>query len=224
MTWNDWHMQEYNNVASTPYQRNQIVQEYIKDFISDKEELVIVSMGAGQGRDILPLLHNNITHTVYLIDTEQKCLNYAEEYSLFNKIDNVHLINEDAFVLKTYNDIPKADLIIFCGMLNNVNEDDVNKFAKYTTLLLKDGGEIIWSRRTYDNDYNKELRAIFTNNGYVELNYTKNDTSFVCKSKMVSRPEILNNWCPNPLKNPPDYDLDFDENTQFYTFTFTEDE
>ena len=50
MTWNDWHIEQYNDIDSTPYKRTQIVKEYIKDFIFKKKELTIVSMGAGQGK------------------------------------------------------------------------------------------------------------------------------------------------------------------------------
>ena len=193
-SWTEWHNDFYNNSESDIYKRNEIVKDFITEYLKENDrDLNIISVCSGQARDILPtLVGNKNKNNVYLIDTEQECLDYARKYAEDNNIQNVHYLNENATILTTYENIPKADLLIFCGALTTVHNDVIGHIANSFKYILKDGGEVIWSRHTYDNNYSIEFNQIYLNNGYECIRlYSRNmDPYFVCRHKSITPPDL----------------------------------
>ena len=171
----NWHL-NHNDMNSTPYKRNKDEQNLIKTCLNSiKNNVNIISICSGQARDILPILagkkDNNKINT-YLIDTDLECLEYADNYAKENKIPNVHLINKNAGLRETYNDIPQADIIIICGVFGHLSLLDIKSTISFIKHLLNENGFVIWSRHKFDNDISEDIKNIFK-----ELNF--NELAFV---------------------------------------------
>lgn len=190
--WTEWHENAYNNTNSLAYQRTEIVKNLINKYLYEiNKNVVIVSIGAGQGRDILSVLKerkdNNRIFT-YLIDTDMECLDYAKNYAEKNNIINVNVVNIDGSLTENYKDIPKADLIIFCGMMNQKNTEEVKSLANNMKFLCNEDAQIIWSRHGYDEDYSTSFRNVFNENFYKELDFyiSHKEPFFVCRNIITS--------------------------------------
>ena len=192
--WTEWHEEAYNDINSLPYQRTEIVKDLINKYLSEiDKDIVVISIGAGQSRDILPVLigrKDNDRITTYLIDTDIECLNYAKNYAKDNNIINVHIVDMDGSLVKNYKDIPKADLIIFCGMMTQKNTDEVKKLANNIKLICNKDAQIIWSRHGYDKDYSTPFRNVFNENFYKELDFyiSHKEPFFICRNIIMSNP------------------------------------
>jgi len=192
--WTEWHEEAYNDINSLPYQRTEIVKDLINKYLSEIDKnIVVISIGAGQSRDILPVLigrKDNDRITTYLIDTDIECLNYAKNYAKDNNIINVHIVDMDGSLVKNYKDIPKADLIIFCGMMTQKNTDEVKNLANNIKLICNEDAQIIWSRHGYDGDYSTPFRNVFNENSYKELDFyiSHKEPFFICRNIMMPNP------------------------------------
>ena len=78
-----------------------------------------------------------------------------------NKIQNVHLINKNAGLRETYNDIPQADIIIICGVFGHLSLLDIKSTISFIKHLLNENGFVIWSRHKFDNDISEDIKNIF---------------------------------------------------------------
>jgi hypothetical protein len=162
-----WH-DNYEDKTSTPYKRTLIVKKLIVDYLINKNNITILSICAGQGRDVLTSL--NADTYAYLIDIDKKCIDYAQSYVNNNNIHNVSIIKADASLISTYvdNNIPKADLILICGVFGHLSLEDISITAQSLKQLIKTGGSVIWTRHKFDNDITKEVREAFELAGYKE--------------------------------------------------------
>ena len=162
-----WHY-NYEDETSTPYKRTLIVKKLISDYLINKNNITILSICAGQGRDVLTSL-NEDTHA-YLIDIDKDCIEYAQSYINKNDLHNVFVIEADASLISTYidNNIPKADLILICGVFGHLSLKDINLTIKSLKQLIKPEGSVIWTKHKFDNDITKEIRNAFDLTGYKE--------------------------------------------------------
>ena len=162
-----WH-DNYEDETSTPYKRTLIVKKLIADYLINKNNITILSICAGQGRDVLTSL--NADTCAYLIDVDKECVDYAQSYVNKNDLYNVFVIEADASLISTYidNNIPKADLILICGVFGHLSLEDINITAQSLKQLIKPNGSVIWTRHKFDNDITKEVRDLFELAGYQE--------------------------------------------------------
>ena len=156
MTWNDWHS-IYDDKESAPYKRSIITQELVNNYLNiHKKNIIILSICSGQARDILPAIagrEDKDRITTYLLDIDKDCLEYAQEYARIHDIPNVHTINKDASLKESYDDIPKADLIVICGLFGHLVPEDIAATALFLQTLIEDNATVIWSRNKFFNDH-----------------------------------------------------------------------
>lgn len=162
-----WH-DNYEDKKSSPYKRTLMVKKLIVDYLINKNNITILSICAGQGRDILTSLNEDTS--AYLIDVDKECVDYAQSYVNKNDLNNVFVIEADASLISTYidNNVPKADLILICGVFGHLSLEDINLTAQSLKQLIKPDGSVIWSRNKFDKDITEEVRDSFKLAGYEE--------------------------------------------------------
>ena len=197
MTWNDWHS-IYDDKESAPYKRSIITQELVNNYLNiHKKNIIILSICSGQARDILPAIagrEDKDRITTYLLDIDKDCLEYAQEYARIHDIPNVHTINKDASLKESYDDIPKADLIVICGLFGHLSLEDITTTVSFLAYISDNDAHVIWSI----NQNFAQARNIFTSLNHTLIDLKSNDRFLVathCINKnLISIPDKLFNF------------------------------
>ena len=204
MTWNDWHI-IYDDKESAPYKRSIITQELVNNYLNiHKKNIIILSICSGQARDILPAIagrEDKDRITTYLLDIDKDCLEYAQEYARIHDIPNVHTINKDASLKESYDDIPKVDLIVICGLFGHLVPEDIATTALFLQTLIEDNATVIWSRNKFFNDHSDNIRNIFNQLSYKEIDFIDEQMFFVGVSSSPKKEFLL----PDKLFNFIDF-------------------
>ena len=204
MTWNDWHI-IYNDKESAPYKRSIITQELVNNYLNiHKKNIIILSICSGQARDILPAIagrEDKDRITTYLLDIDKDCLEYAQEYARIHDIPNVHTINKDASLKESYDDIPKVDLIVICGLFGHLVPEDIATTALFLQTLIEDNATVIWSRNKFFNDHSDNIRNIFWEAKLKKYQYD----SFIDVLTMGKSPLVLVASSKSQVNTPVDF-------------------
>jgi hypothetical protein len=197
MTWNDWHI-IYDDKESAPYKRSLLTQQLINNYlISHKKNIIILSICSGQARDILPAIagrEDKDRITTYLLDIDKDCLEYAQEYACIHDIPNVHTINKDASLKESYDDIPKADLIVICGLFGHLVPEDIATTASFLAHISDNDAHVIWS---INQNFNQTI-DIFTSLQHSHIAFMYGESFVVATHRinknLVSVPDKLFNF------------------------------
>jgi hypothetical protein len=171
--WVTWHA-ECDDVTSPLAQRLQVVRRLIDDAIAawPSQRLRLLSLCAGDGRDVLPVLerwrdHKVISGRLIEIDsTLAQRLRVAVEQARF---DNVEVVRGDAAEPTNYVGAVPADLIIACGIFGNVSDQDVHRTIAALPSVCEHEAFVVWTRHRRQPDLTPNIRAWFERAGYGEL-------------------------------------------------------
>jgi 2-polyprenyl-3-methyl-5-hydroxy-6-metoxy-1,4-benzoquinol methylase len=183
--WYDWHIEKHSDPNSYTSQRmtdiGLVIEEYLKDTVHRSN---IVSVCAGQGLDLIPILRQYPNSAdAYLIDIEQQNIDHINKIS--TGLEGIHTYAADATVSNTYinNKIPRANLLLVCGVFAHLTSEDQSIFIQNMRSLLKPGGYVIWTRI---DEYLNDIHEKFENNGYkkIDLSHINLSTGSVGMSRL----------------------------------------
>ena len=163
------------------------IEDTIKLFLSDEEQIV-VDICSGPAIYLNNLL--NLNKKYYLIDINKFDLDN------FKQSDNVYKYNLDAGYAKSYQDIPRADIIIFCGVFTHLSIENTEKVIKFFPKICKPGAIIIWTQNlkinadtTIDQTMNMFLKYNYSQETFVQ---NESMNAIVASNKYLGDLEILN--------------------------------
>ncbi len=175
--WLEWH----DLYQSEPklQQRLQIVQKYISYSLdaSPPGNIQIVSVCAGDGRDLLGTLANHpraqdvqarlVEINPQLVERGRATI---ESLDLANQIE---FINGDATSSANYFGAVPADIVIVCGVLGNLpDENELNRLLGNLSFLSKKGAFVLWTRGHFQGiPYSETVRQYFREFGFEEVNF-----------------------------------------------------
>ena len=179
--WVRWH-QDYESPKSSLARRLRVVRRELRRALTDAPSGVdgsryLVSMCAGDGRDVLPVLAEQdrgrgVRAVLVELDPvlAQRARTTADELGLAG----VEVRTADAGTTDVYLDWPRAQLLLVCGVFGNVPVEDVRRTIASLPCLLAAGGIVIWTRgRAGDaHDPSLDIRTCFTDHGFAELSFT----------------------------------------------------
>lgn len=150
MDWHAWHA-EYETPGSSLGRRLRVVQDKIRAALDGcpPGPLRIISLCAGQGRDLLPVLADHpraADVTARLVELDPRNSQIAEQMSKAAGLHQVEVVTADAALTDHYQGMAPADIVLACGLFGNITDEDIKHTIASCRQLCATGGTIIWTR------------------------------------------------------------------------------
>jgi (2Fe-2S) ferredoxin len=150
MDWKRWH-DAYDRPDSELARRLETVRERIRAALDEAPAgpLRAVSLCAGQGRDLIPVLaehpRGRDVHA-RLVELDPENADYARRLVADAGLTQVEVVTGDASLTDHYLDLVPADLVLVCGIYGNLRLSDIETTVAACTALCATGGTVIWTR------------------------------------------------------------------------------
>ena len=170
MDWRAWH-DEYDLPGSWMARRLLVVQQQIRRVLDDSPPgpLRVVSLCAGQGRDLLGVLAGHPRRDdvrARLVELDPRNTDAAENAAESAGLPGVEVVTGDAVRTEHYLDMVPADLVLVCGVFGNVTDHDIRRTAGFCTQLCATGGTVVWTRHREPPDLVPSICGWFEENGF----------------------------------------------------------
>lgn len=162
--WSDWH-RGYDTRPGLAM-RLRLVGEQIAAALDESPAgpLTIVSLCAGDGRDIIGALrdhHRRDDVIAWLLDTDEASLARgavgAAEAGLGS---HIKFVQADAGQAASHEGIAPADVVVISGFLGHVRTEDLSGLIASLPMFCKTGGSVIWNKHLVNNDGCESVPAI----------------------------------------------------------------
>ncbi len=193
--WVEWH-RRYDDPASRLSRRLVVVQEYLRRAIDERPgPLRIVSMCAGEGRDVLGVLAEHPRRdeiVARLVELEPRNAAVAREAAQAAGLSQVEVIEADAGVTDSYDGAVPAEIILACGVFGNITDSDIRTTVEHISGMCAPGAAVLWTR-AHERDIVERTRAWFGENGFEEVAFADPaDATFrVGMNRLVGAPMRL---------------------------------
>ncbi|WP_329100958.1 class I SAM-dependent methyltransferase [Micromonospora sp. NBC_01699] len=179
--WQKWH-DEYDEPNSPLAHRLRVVRRDLRRALAEAPcgtdgVQQVVSICAGEGRDVLPVLAEQDEHRrvrVLLVELDPVLAQRARTTAADLGLSGVEVRVADAGAVDTYLDVPPAHLLLACGVFGNISAADTRQTVATLPALLAPGAIVIWTRAGRDggDDPSQQVRADFRDHGFTELSFT----------------------------------------------------
>lgn len=179
--WVRWHA-PYEDPSSNLSRRLRTVQDLVRGVLDEipnpesspnPETFRIVSMCAGQGRDVIDVLASHPRReavSALLVELHPGLAAFARARAVEAGVDQqVHVREGDAAQSRWYVDYMPADLILVCGVFGNISGSDITHTIQALPGWCKAGAHVIWTRHRRPPDATPAIRADFAGAGFTEL-------------------------------------------------------
>jgi hypothetical protein len=170
--WIDWHA-AYDEPGSDLTERLGVVQRLLDEAVAsrDGERLRVLSICAGDGRDVLPVLarwrlRKEISGR--LIEAHPALAAQARAVADRDGLDGVEVVCGDAAEPASYVGAIPADLIVVCGVFGNVSDNDVRRLIAALPRMCAARADVVWTRHRRPPDATPRIRDWFEANGFEE--------------------------------------------------------
>ncbi|HEX6351500.1 class I SAM-dependent methyltransferase [Actinophytocola sp.] len=150
MDWRTWH-DEYDLPGSWMARRLRAVQRQIRAVLDESPPgpLRVVSLCAGQGRDLLGVLADHPRRDdvrARLVELDPRNAKAAEDTARAAGLTGVEVLTADASRTDHYHSLVPADLVLVCGVFGNLSDEDIHRTVGFCAQLCATGGTVIWTR------------------------------------------------------------------------------
>jgi len=185
--WQAWHA-SYDDPGSDLSRRRRSVQTRIEVWLDERpdEQLRVVSACSGDGRDLLEVLaRRRDAHRVsaLLLETDEALAASAAGFAADHGLTRVDVRRADAGRTDSYRGAVPADLVMICGVLGNLTDEDARATVAVTRELAAPGALVLWTRGRYADRVADEptdlIRGWFAEDGFDEVFFdAPQDTSY----------------------------------------------
>ncbi|MFI7612318.1 class I SAM-dependent methyltransferase [Nonomuraea terrae] len=164
--WVSWH-DHYDEPGSSLERRLRAVRRWIGVAL-DEGASDVVSLCAGQGRDLLPVLAAHPRRgqvRARLVELDAR--NVAEAGR--NAPEGVEVVCGDAAMTDAYAGAVPADLVLACGVFGNITDDDVRRTVATLPQLCAPGATVIWTRGRHEPDLVPVISGWFEDEGFEQV-------------------------------------------------------
>ncbi len=171
--WADWHL-AYDDPSSALSARLARVRGHLSAAIdrAPPGPVSLVSLCAGQGRDILGVLPDHERRDdvrALLVEHDPRNVAAARTAAAAAGLTQVDVREADASLAANFADALPADVLLLCGIFGNVSDADVERTVKSAAMLCAPSGTVIWTRHRRPPDLTSAIRTWFETNGFTEL-------------------------------------------------------
>nr|WP_253219607.1 class I SAM-dependent methyltransferase family protein [Pseudomonas chlororaphis] len=134
------------------------VSQQVADAINALESprVQILSLCAGDGRDLLKVLlsgHTSKAVDATLIELDQVLVEQGRKaFAEHGLGDIVRFRCADATLFSSYRDLPKAELVMVCGVFGNVRGDHVERLIFSLKGFCRPDARVVWTRSLNEFD------------------------------------------------------------------------
>ncbi|MGP3937879.1 SAM-dependent methyltransferase [Nonomuraea sp. KM88] len=170
MDWQAWH-DEYDDPGSRLARRLRVVQQRIRLalYACPPGPLRLVSLCAGQGRDLLEVLDGHPRRDdvlARLVELDPGNTAKAEEKAGAAGLVQVEVITADASLTDHYQGMVPADIVLACGVFGNIAGEDVERTIATFAQLCRAGGTVVWTRHRRPPDLVPQICRWFEERGF----------------------------------------------------------
>lgn len=170
--WLAWH-DPYDEPSSSLSRRLEVVQRHLAAALDRCEDgpISILSMCAGQGRDILAVLerhHRAADVTARLVELDERNVAIAARRAAELDSPHIEVVKGDAGVTDAYAGIVPATVVLACGVFGNISDRDIETTVAALPTLCSPGATVIWTRHRRNPDLTPSVRRWFADAGFEE--------------------------------------------------------
>ncbi len=168
--WRAWH-DAYDQPESSLAQRLAVVRQRIGLALDEAPAgpLRAISMCAGQGRDLIPVLAAHPRGrdvAARLVELDPVNAQAAREAASAAGLTGVDVVTGDASIAGAYAGLVPADLVLACGVFGNITDADIRFTIECCRQLCTPGGVVIWTRGRRIPDKLPAVSAWFGERGF----------------------------------------------------------
>ncbi len=156
-------------------QRLGLVQAQIRRFLAERkgEELRVISICAGDGRDLLGVLASEPEAKVRarLLELDESNVASARQRATDAGCRDVDVVCADASGTDAYVGAAPADLVLVCGVFGNVSPDDIRTTIRTLPQLCASNAWVVWTRHRGHPDLTRTIRSWFADERFVERSF-----------------------------------------------------
>lgn len=173
--WRRWHV-DYDDPGSSLARRLVVVQDAIRSALPVPVTGAwrAASVCAGDGRDLIEVLASwpGGQHAqALLVERDPDLAGSARQAAGDHGLAAVEVVAGDAALLATFDRIAPVDLLLICGVLGNISEDDAMHTITCLPQLCRPGAVLIWTRGRRDGDQTPMIRAALRERDFNELDF-----------------------------------------------------
>jgi len=170
--WLAWHG-PYADAGSELSRRLGVVQRHIAEWLDERpdERLTVVSVCAGQGRDLIGVLADRSDADrvrATLLEQDPGNVVAARATARAAGLGGVRVDRVDAGDRASYAGAVPADLVLLVGVFGNISDADVHGTVQALPELCAPGATVIWTRGRRAPDLTPDIRRWLTDTGFVE--------------------------------------------------------
>jgi hypothetical protein len=204
--WRKWHAR-YDDPASSLSRRLTVVRRRVDGLLADGHVRTILSLCAGDGRDLIPVLAEcppELRARATIVELDPTLAATARRQAAEASLDMAVMVG-DAGLTDTWREVPPVDLLMLCGIFGNVSQDDIHAAVDATPALLTPGGAVIWTRghRGDAADLRPRIRQWFAEAGLEEVAYDEEEVGYgvgvhrvTARAAVGAMPERLFSFVP----------------------------
>jgi len=191
--WQVWHGQ-YDVPHSRLARRLRVVQQRLREAIDRQPGAIhIVSMCAGQGRDVVGVLAAHPRRdevSAVLVELEPRNVANAREAATAAELSRVEVREADAALTDCYAGAVPAEIVLACGVFGNIPDEEIRRTIAWLPRMCAPGATVLWTRGAEpDRDIRTLVRGWFTQSGFEELAYDGAPETFgVGAARLVTAP------------------------------------
>lgn len=179
--WHEWHG-HYDDQDSSLSRRLKVVQRRLDELVSSEVRMQrILSLCAGDGRDILPVLARHADEhrpEAVLVELDAALAAAAERRAAASGVAAT-VVTGDAGLTVTWQTTVPVDLLMLCGIFGNISEADIRKTIDAAGAMLEPGGSVIWTRGYLTHeDLRPRIRHWFSEAGFTECSFDSELTGY----------------------------------------------
>ncbi|WP_329261225.1 class I SAM-dependent methyltransferase [Actinoallomurus sp. NBC_01490] len=196
MDWRAWHDQ-YDLADSSLARRLKVVQQQVGAALDGcpPGPLRVVSLCAGQGRDLLEVLDGHPRRAdvrARLVELDERNTALASAAVRAAGLDQVEVLTGDAALIDQYRGMVPADVVLVCGLFGNITDEDIRRTIAFCPQLTRTGGTVIWTRHRSAPDRVPLICDWFERSGFERHWLSRPDAGFgVGVHRFTAEPQPL---------------------------------
>jgi hypothetical protein len=180
--WQEWH-RHYDDPASPLSQRLKEVRAQLTRALAavPTRPARLLSLCSGDGRDTVPVLAAHAKDTLAtLVELDPDLARGAAESGRAAALEGLEVLVGDAGSSVVFRHLLPVDVLLLCGILGNVPDEDVARTVAAVPSMLTPGGTVIWTRGSNIGEHDPTrvagdpaewVRQQFLDAGLVEVDF-----------------------------------------------------